>query len=218
MSADGRFELLETVVSLRAGLLVARQSGSIEERISRFCDSLSAWARLPLAASRFYGRIILDTLFELAECIEEDPRLSDMQRLAIELSLWQAAGKLGLGELDHSRSVFLTTRQRRLQQALESTVSAPVVALLFRWSSLLNTRPGKKLVLPGVFESDASAVATGLMNFGLPRRARAMCTKFHLPFDPIMRWTIEHRPESEEGSRTKGLLERLAAPPEPTAH
>jgi hypothetical protein len=53
------------------------------------------------------------------------------------------------------------------------------------------------------------------MDFVLPKRARAVCLNFHLPFDPIMRWTIEHRPESEEISRTKGLLERLASPPEP---
>lgn len=120
MSCEGRFEFLETVVSLRAGLLAARQSQLIEERISGLCDSLSAWARLPLAASHFYGRIILDGLFELAECFEDDPRLGEMQRLAIELSIWQATSKLGLDELDHSRSAYLTTRRRRLQQALES--------------------------------------------------------------------------------------------------
>lgn len=94
-------------------------------------------------------------------------------------------------------------------------MTAPVVALLFRWSSLMSTRPGKKFVLPGVFETDALAIVAILMDFGLPRRARAVCTKFHLPFDPIMWWTIEHRPESEEASRTKGLLDRLAAPSEP---
>jgi hypothetical protein len=215
MSSDGRLALLETVVSLRAGLLAARQCDSIEERISRFCDSLSAWARLPHAASPFYGRVILDALFALAERIEDDSRLGDMQRLAIELSLWQAACKLGLAELDRDRSVFISTRQRRLQRALESKTTAPVVKLLFRWVSLLNIRPGKKFILPGAFEPDASAIVAGLMDFGLPRRARAVCMKFNLPVDPIMRWTIEHRPESEEISRTKGFLERLAAPPEP---
>jgi hypothetical protein len=215
MASVGRLALLETIVSLRAGLLAASQSDSIEERISRFCDSLSAWAKVPQAASHFYGRLILDALFALAECIEDDSRLGDMQRLAIELSLWQAACKLGLAELDDGRSAFILTRQRRLQHALESKTTAPVVKLLFRWLSLLNTRPGKKLVLPGVFESDASAIVAGLMDLGLPRRARAICMKFHVPFDPIMRWTIEHRPESEEISRTKGLLERLAGPPEP---
>lgn len=215
MSSDGRLALLETIVSLRAGLVAGRQSDSIEERISRFCDALSAWARLPRAASCFYGRVILDALFALAECIEDDSRLGDIQRLAIELSLWQAASKLGLAELDQGRLVFISTRQRRLQHALETKTTAPVVKLLFRWLSLLNRRPGKNFVLPGVFESDAAAIVAGLMDFGLPRRARAICLKFHLPFDPIMRWTIEHRPEPEEISRTKGLLERLAAPPEP---
>jgi hypothetical protein len=215
MSCDDKLALLETVVSLRVGLIAASQSDSIEERITRFCDSLSAWAKIPQAASQFYGRVILDALFALAECIEDDSRLGDMQRLAIELSLWQVACKLGLPEFDHGRAPFITTRQRRLQHALEAKATAPVVKLLFRWFSLLNRRPGKKFVLPGVFESDASAIVAGLMDFGLPRRARAVCLKFQLPFDPIMRWTIEHRPESEEISRTKGLLERLAAPPEP---
>jgi len=200
---------------LRAGLVDARQCDSIEGRISRFCDSLSAWARLPHAASHFYGRVILEALFALAECVEDDSRLGDMQRLAIELSLWQSACKLGLADLDEGRSVFISTRQRRLQRALELRTTAPVVKLLFRWVSLLNTRPGKKFMLPGVFETDASALVASLMHLGLPRRARAICIKFNLPFDPIMRWTIEHRPESEEISRMKGLLERLAAPPEP---
>src|SRR5436190_2152767 len=119
MSCDRRLALLDTVVSLRAGLIGSRQSTSLEERISRFCDSLSAWARLPQAASHSYGSIILVALFELVECIEDDPRLGDMQRLAIELSLWQAASKLGLDEFDPSRSVFISTRRRRLQHSLE---------------------------------------------------------------------------------------------------
>jgi hypothetical protein len=215
MSSDARLDLLKTVASLRAGLLVAEQSNLIEERIGRLCDALSDWATLPKAASRFYGSVILDALFALAELIEDDFRLGDLQRLAIELSLWQVACKLGLSELDNNRSTFISTRQRRLQHALESKTTAPVSKLLYRWCSLLNTRPGKKFVLPDVFERDASAIVAGLVDFDLPRRARAVCMKFHLPFNPIMRWMIEHRPESEEVSRTKGLLERLTAPPEP---
>ena len=218
MNADAKVRLLETLVSLRAGLIAAGHSHSIEERLSRCCDALSDWVKLPQAASEFYGRIILNALFALAEDIEEDSRLGDMQKLAIELSLWQAACKLGLPELDHSRAVFISTRQRRLQRSLETRATTPVVKLLFRWFSLVNTQPGKKFLLPGAFKSDVSAIVAALMDFGLPRRARAICAKFQLPFDPIMRWTIEHRPESEEISRTKGLLERLTAPPEPVPY
>lgn len=218
MNTHPKHALLEAVVSLRVGLLGAASANSIEDRLSRFCDALSGWAKLPPEAAVLYGRIILDALFTLAEHIEDESALGDMQRLAIELSLWQAACKLGLPELDGNRRAFISTRQRRLQHALELKSTAPVSKLLYRWFSLMCTRPPKRFVLPGVFEHDASTISTALVNLGLPRRARALCLKFHLPLDPIMKWTIEHRPESEEISRTTGLLERLTAPPEPVPY
>ena len=218
MPSDVKLALLETIVSLRAGLIAARQSASTEDRLSRFRDALAAWAELPSAASKFYGGLVLDALFLLAEHIEDESPLADMQRLAIELSLWQVARKLGLLQWDDKRSAFISTRQRRLQHALESKATAPVSKLLYRWSSLLNTRPNSGVMLPGVFARDAGGVVASLAELGLPRRAKAICLKFHLPVDPIMRWTIDHRPESEEVSRTKKLLERLTALPEPVPY
>jgi hypothetical protein len=169
-------------------------------------------------ARKFYGQAVVDCLFQLTAEVEEDLGFGDDQRAIVELSLWQAISDLRLNEIDRQRASFIARRCLRLQRFLESRTTNPIASLLYKWSALLTPRNEKIRQLPGPFHGDISAVVAELLDAGLPRRARALASKFQLPLDPLVRWAVEHRPESEEIERTRILLERLAAPPQPVPY
>ena len=50
------------------------------------------------------------------------------------------------------------------------------------------------------------------------RRAKAISLKFQIPLDPLLRWSVENRYEADEIARTKGLVEKLASPPQPVPY
>jgi hypothetical protein len=206
-----RSDVLINIADLRAGVLEAGGPGPMERRIRRLCDSLVAWGNLPRSGRQFYGYPVLDCLFELVADIEEDVELGDAGRAAVELSLWQAVGDLQLDEVDRGRSAFIEKRRLRLQKSLESGTTKGVERLLYKWAALLRPRTDKIRQLPGPFRDDVSAVVDELMDAGLPRRAKALSTKFQMPVAPLVRWTIEHRPEYEETDRTRNLVERVTA-------
>ena len=67
----------------------------------------------------------------------------------------------------------------------------------------------------GPYAEDIARVVDALANAGLPRRARCLALKFQHSIDPLVTWSVEHRPESDELSRTVGLVEKLGAPTRP---
>jgi hypothetical protein len=215
LSSVARVDVLVNAADLRSAVLDASASAPMETRISRFCDSLVAWGKLPAPGRHFYGYSILDCLFDLVADIEDSTELADVERTAVELSLWQATADLQLNEVDRTRSAFIAKRRSRLQNALEAGVTSNVERLMYKWAALLRPRTDKIRQLPGPFRDDISAVVNELMDIGLPRRAKALASKFQLPIDPLVRWTIDHRPESEESGRTRSALERIAAPVRP---
>jgi hypothetical protein len=200
------------IAELRAGVLDSSTQNPLVMRISRFCDSLVAWGNLPGTARQFYGYSVLDCLFELVADIEEDVELADAERASVELSLWQAAGDLHLDEVDRGRYAFIEKRRLRLQKSLEAEASNGIERLLYKWAALLRPRTDKVRQLPGPFRDDILAVIDELAGAGMPRRAKALATKFQIPVPTLVRWTIEHRPESEETSRTRNALERVTTP------
>jgi hypothetical protein len=187
-------------------------------RVNRFCDSLLRWGALPPKGREWYAKPLLECLFDLAAALEDDHEFDDDGRKILELSLWDATAELRLADIDPPRAGFILRRRLRLRQALEATAKKGVESLLYKWAALLRPRAGKIGQLPGPFRHDISAVIAELMDAGLPRRAKALATKFGLPLDPLVRWTIEHRPESEETTRTRALIDRIAAPPRPVPY
>src|SRR6185295_13181282 len=102
--------------------------------------------------------------------IEEDIELGDTQRVAVELSLWQAVGDLRLDEVDPGRSAFIAKRRLRLQKSLEAGATNGVERLLYKWAALLRPRTDKVQQLPGPFLEDIMAVVDELLGAGMPRR------------------------------------------------
>lgn len=213
-----RAALLVSLADLRSALLEARSNSPILVRVNRLCDALLRWGALPRKGREWYARPVLESLFGLAEALEDDYELDDDGHKILELSLWDVAAELRLAEIDSPRAGFILRRRLRLQRLLEATAKKGVERLLYRWAALLRPRSGIIRQLPGPFHDDISAVIAELMDAGLPRRAKALATKFGLPVDPLMRWTIEHRPESEETTRTLDLTNRIAAPPRPVPY
>lgn len=215
MTLQSKYELLLDIVEMRGCLLHSTSPGPIENRLGRFCDALLAWRNLPGSARQFYGKAILESVFALAADVEDSPEMGEVQRWAVELSLWQAISELNLDETDQRASQFIAKRRTRLEQLLAPTATNPTVHFLYTWASLLAPRRERLSGLPGPFREDASRMVRELLDMGLPRRAKSIGNKFQIPLDPLIKWSIEHRPEAEELSRTAALLNKISAPSQP---
>jgi hypothetical protein len=218
MRLHSKNDLLLNIVDMRSGVLQASSPGPIDKRLGRFCDALLAWNNLPGAARHFYGKVILESVFTLAADIEDNPEMDEVQRWAVELSLWQVISELGLDTADQVARQFIVNRIIRLEHLLEPTATAPAIHLLYLWSYLLAPRRERLTALPGPFGKDASLIVRELLDAGLPRRAKSIATKFLLPVDPLIKWNIEHRPETEELSRTAALLNKMSTPSQPVPY
>jgi len=217
VDAAVREAFLVKVAEVRAALYDVAGNQSLSLRVHRLCDALSAWRSLPEPGARHYASVVLEVLFGLIADIEEDEELSGTERMTVELSLWDVAAELHLVDHASARAVFISKRRSRLSESLRKSAATDVERLLYKWASLLQSRPGPVRNLPGPFREDAEAVIDTLLTAGLPRRAKALAGKFQIPVAPLVRWTIEHRPPSEEEDRTKKLIQRLALPPRPVS-
>jgi hypothetical protein len=206
-----RHGLLMAIAELRAAVLDVESDGETGRRVNRMCDSLAAWCRLPSNARDEYASLLLSALFNVIEVLEDDPEVQATERNIVELSLWDVCVEIGLNHCDRSRGEFIERRRQRLFSNMSSSAPAGVDRLVFAWAALLATRTEVIRQLPGPYRSDVATVVSELSSLGLPRRAKALATKFQMPVDQLLRWTIEHRPQSDEDARTRGLLQRLAS-------
>jgi hypothetical protein len=207
--------LLIGLTEIRAGILEAEREGPVAHRLDRFCDALIAWARIPAPGRDFYGKDLVEVLFNLAADIEESAEHTFWERTVLELSFWDVALEVQLIDVDPSRTEFVSKRQTRLLRLLEGEADRDVERLLLKWASLLRPRVGPVRQLPGLFREPLAGLIAELLNAGLPRRAKAIANKFQMPLDPLVAWTINNRPESQEVERTRGLLARIELPPRP---
>lgn len=204
-----RADLLFNIAGLRAGLVGTCSSSELAVRLRRFTDTLAAWGRLPDEARAIYAQPVLDGLFELVAELEDSEELPEVDRLTVELSLWQAIVEMRLADLDVKRNEYILRRQSRLEQTLESSAAAGAERILYAWSGLLRSRTERVRQLPGPFRDDIAAVVYELAEAGLPRRAMALANKFRLQLDPLVKWAIDHRPEHEEAGRTRQFIDRV---------
>jgi len=158
---------------------------------------------------------VLDALFALAADIEECSEMNEDHRWSVELSLWQATSELDLHTVDQQKKQFILNRRKRLEVLLAQSANNSIVCLLYSWESLLRPRTESMTILPGPFRQDAMQVTQALFEAGLPRRAKVIGNKFQVPIDPLITWNTEHRPESEEVSRTNALISKIAIPNQP---
>lgn len=215
MSIKSRDDLLVAIVEMRFALLQASSQLNIEERLQQLCNGLLWWAKLPRSAQIYYAKPILDMGFELAAQLEESPLLDEMHRQSIELSLWQAMVDLKIPSIDERANKFINNRCRRLEKAVSLGAGNSVVKLVYAWDALLSPRTQSCIRLPGPYLIDVARFVDALANAGLPRRAKAIASKFQYRVDPLINWSIDHRPQTDETSRTVGLRQRIASPSEP---
>jgi hypothetical protein len=183
------------------------------ERAGSFCESLTEWARLPKPGRDFYGPPLLECLFQVIEILEDSDLHAERERLVIEVSLWDVAVMTGLDLYDPVRASYIQARRERLLRALADGTTNRFELLLYRWAALLRQRNTKNTELPGVFRDDIISVAAELFMLGLPRRAKRLRGKFHVPADPMIEFAIAHRSEIEEVEKTNKLRARLQQPP-----
>ena len=203
------------MVELRSAMLDAISFPSLEKRFDRFFTGLLCWTRFPSEARKFYSQLVLDTAMELAADVEDNTSLDPTFRQAVELSIWQGLCELRIDECDRRSSLYIGSRRNRLELSLTSSAMNSATQLMYAWNTLLRPRSTRVQQLPGAYTTDIARVVSALADSGLPRRARCLALKFQYAVDPLIKWAIEHRPESEERSRTAALADKLSAPAQP---
>lgn len=215
MTLSSKEDVVSNIVELRSAMLDAISLPCLEKRLDRFFSGLLCWTEFPAEARRFYSQLVLDTVMELAADIEDCTSLDPVFRQTVELSIWEGVCELHVDECDPRSSRYIESRRRRLELSLAMSSMSSVTQLMYAWNTLLQPRNTRVYRLPGPYNADIARVVSALGGAGLPRRAGLLALKFQYALDPLIRWAIEHRSESEECSRTARLLEKLSAPAQP---